>query len=153
MSETNQDNTESLTNTVHEVTLNVSLSEQQGGKRTWSCAMLAAVWQLLRLGLLSEADDLIHSPPTWEGNLPTSWDELPPVLALNSDTAPFTAYRTMSILTAQFLHTEHAVRTILKRITRRPLLDMNVEIVAAARAEGVLVPDRPLRRIEYVLLG
>lgn len=135
----------------HEVTLNVALFEQQGGKRTWSCAMLAAVWQLLRLGLLPEAEKLVDSPHLWDDTLPATWEEFPAVLALSPDAAPFAAYRTLSILPARFLPTEHAVRALLNRVAKS--LRLNEEVVQAARAEGFRLPDLPLRRIEYVFLG
>ena len=83
------------------------------GNRTWSCPMLAAVWQLIRLGLLREQGAPVVAPEDWTGPWPDSWDELPAITRLNPQAAAFAAYTTLSALSPRFLPVELAVRTIL----------------------------------------
>ncbi|GAA0235757.1 SCO2522 family protein [Actinomadura nitritigenes] len=101
----------------HSIFVDVELwSERPGGRRLWSCAFLAAVWQLLRLGLLRYDGAAVATPVTWEGDLPADWDEMPPILQPNPAARPFSAYRTMSVLDPRFLPVEEAVRTILGQV-------------------------------------
>src|SRR5207253_7974657 len=100
----------------HSVFVDVELWSEKDGRRTWSCAYLAAVWQLLRLGILRNAGANVVHPVVLNGNLPDDWDDLPPVAQLNPNATPFCAYRTMSVLPTRFLHIEHAVRIILQQV-------------------------------------
>ena len=78
----------------------------------WSCSFLAAVWQLARLGVVNDTSIAYGTP--WEERSLSAWNELPPVIQLNQDAAPFRAYRTVSILESRYLPIEAAVRIILK---------------------------------------
>src|SRR5690606_34192407 len=100
----------------HSIFLDVQLWDEANGRRTWSCPFLAAVWQLLRLGMLRNMGERVAVPRTHDDGYPEDWDRLAPVVKLNPNAAPFSAYRTLSILSPRFLGIEHAVRTILSQV-------------------------------------
>lgn len=149
----------------HSVFVDVELWSEQDGRRTWSCAYLAAVWQLLRLGLLRDdgatvvrprtvSDPLHPADPVDPGNvadLPVEWAELPPVVQLNPAADPFCAYRTFSALPARFLPVEQAVRVVLDQVS--PLAEVLDEIEQRAARERLPVPRSVLERIDYVFFS
>jgi hypothetical protein len=100
----------------HSILVDIEIWDEDGDGRTWSCAFLAAVWQLLRLGLMLDEGEAITEPKDWHGDLPDKWSALPPVLRLNPAAPPFPARRTMSIVPPRYLPIEHAVREILDRL-------------------------------------
>jgi len=135
----------------HSIFLDVELWDEIGGRRTWSCPFLAAVWQLLRLGMLRNFGESVVTPRRWKGAFPEHWDELPPVVQLNPTASPFSAYRTFSVLSSGFLPVEHAVRTILSQAAIDPrVLE---QIRDRSGAEGVEVPREVVDRIDYVFVG
>jgi hypothetical protein len=133
----------------HSIFVDVELWSEVGGDRTWSCAFLAAVWQLLRLGVLRNIGEVVAAPRVWEGtSFPTGWDDLPPVTRVNPTAAPFSAYRTLSVLAPRFLPVEHAVRTILSQVAvDAAVLD---EVGERARREKIELPAELVDRIDYV---
>ena len=135
----------------HSIFLDVEMWDQHGGHHTWSCPFLAAVWQLLRLGLLRDNGRRVGQPCRWNGEFPDDWDDLPGVVQLHPQAQSFSAYRTVSILSARFLPVEHAVRTILGQVA----VDHQVTHQVAERgaAEGLDLPMEPVDRIEYVFAG
>jgi hypothetical protein len=100
----------------HCILVDIEMWDEDGDGRTWSCAFLAAVWQLLRLGLMLDEGEAVTEPRDWHGELPDKWSALPPVLRLNPAAPPFPARRTMSIVPPRYLPVEHAVREILNRL-------------------------------------
>lgn len=142
------------------------------GRKRWSCSFLAAVWQLLRLGLLRDEgkpvlqpeqpqsenqpekslgkspDNELQTPP--EDPFPDSWDELPALLQLRPGAAPFCAYQTLSVLSPRFLSVEFAVRTILERVGIDP--DVQAQVLDRSTKEGVLLPREVVERVAYVFL-
>ncbi len=137
--------------TRHSVFVDVELWNEGPQGRVWSCAFLAAVWQLLRLGALRHGGEPVAVPRAWDGPYPDEWDRLPAVIQLNPGAAPFSAYRVLSILSRRFLMTEQAVRTILGQIA----VDREVveQTLARAEAEGVALPDEVADRIDYIFAG
>jgi hypothetical protein len=134
----------------HSIFVDVELWDERDD-RTWSCAMLAAVWQLIRLGLLRDHGQPVLTPRDWAGPLPTSWDELPPVTRLRPGAPAFAAYTTFSALSPPFLPVELAVRTILSQFAgEAPVL---AEVRSRAVRDGMLLPDRLTDRIRYVFAG
>ncbi|MGV9993381.1 SCO2522 family protein [Streptomyces sp. NPDC003374] len=133
----------------HSVFLDVELWDGPEERRTWSCAFLASVWQLARLGLLRDNGRAVPVPVPWEsGVFPADWDALPPVLRLDPRAAPFTAYGTCSVLPARFLPVEHAVRVVLDQVQIEAAV---IEQVAERSArEGVTVPAAVAERVSYV---
>ena len=136
----------------HSVFVDVELWDDRDGRRVWSCSMLAAVWQLLRLGLLRDQGRSVGVPvPEPAGGLSDSWDELPGIVRLRPEAAPFCAYRTASVLASRFLPIELAVRLILGQVAVDPAVDA-LTVVRSGR-EGVGVPAEVVDRISYVFSG
>lgn len=135
----------------HSIFLDVELWDENNGHRRWACSFLAAVWQLLRLGMLRHDGAAVAAAQKWEEELPDDWDKIPVVTQLNSAAAPFSAYRTLSILSTKFLPTEHAVRMILSQVA----IDRDVleQVMERSRKEGVELPPELVDRIEYVFVG
>ncbi|WP_354641939.1 SCO2522 family protein [Kitasatospora camelliae] len=135
----------------HSVFLDVELWDEQGGRRTWSCPFLAAVWQLLRLGLLRDGGREVLPPVPRPAAFPTSWDALPPLVRLNPDADPFAAYRTVSVLASRFLPIEHAVKVVLDQwAPEEPVLR---QLAERAAGEGLPLPDDLTARVGYVFHG
>jgi hypothetical protein len=134
----------------HSIFLDVELWDERYGKRRWSCPMLAAVWQLLRLGLLRDHGRTVIQPRPLPADLPGEWAAMPPVVQLNPKAAPFHGYRTLSLLDDRFLSIEHAVRVILNQVSQDPEVMERVE--RRARTEGVPVPADVTSRIAYVFM-
>ncbi|MBO0867881.1 MAG: hypothetical protein J2P15_04895 [Micromonosporaceae bacterium] len=135
----------------HSIFVDVQLWDEGPGGRTWSCAFLAAVWQLLRLGVLRRLGAPVAVPRPWVGPYPDEWTRLPAVVQLNPSAAPFSAYRALSILESRFLSTEHAVRTILSQVA----VDEAVveQVVGRAGVEGWSLSPELADRIQYVFTG
>jgi hypothetical protein len=137
----------------HSIFLDVELwdSDKSTGLRTWSCPFLAAVWQLLRLGMLRHDGEAVAAPQQWQGQFPDDWHELPAVTQLSPSAAPFSAYQTLSILSTRFLPIEHAVRTILSQTA----VDRDVlgQVVTRSQGEGIDLPLELVDRIDYVFTG
>jgi hypothetical protein len=120
--------------------------------RRYSCAFLATVWQLLRLGVLRfHGELLVNAQLRTEGtDWGQSWSRLPAVIQLNPDAQPFSAYRTVSILPQAYLPTELAVRNILDHITiEEAVLE---QTLGRARAEGVELPEELADRVTHVFV-
>ncbi len=132
----------------HSIFVDVELWDEQDGRRTWSCPMLAAVWQLIRLGLLRDQGRPVLKPVPWTDPWPDSWADLPPVTRLNHNAAAFTAYTTFSVLSPRFLPVELAVRTILGQFAA----DASVLAESGKRAarDGMQLPAELIDRIRYV---
>src|SRR6266511_4234007 len=135
----------------HSIFMDVELWDDDGGQRTWSCPFLAAVWQLLRLGLLRHDGRAVATPHRWSGEWPADWDRLPPVVALAPGSASFFAYRTFSVLAGRFLPVEHAVRTILGQVAVDGVAGR--QAMERSAAEGVELPAEIVDRVEYILTG
>ncbi|MGI5454683.1 SCO2522 family protein [Streptomyces sp. CA-249302] len=134
----------------HSIFVDVELwDEDKDGDRTWSCPFLATVWQLARLGLLRNEGEAVLTPrEASPGELPREWDELPPLVRLNPAAAPFSAYRTCSVLPARFLPVEHAVRVILDQTD----VDSGAvgQITERTGRERHPTPDSVVERVSYV---
>ena len=103
--------------------------------------MLAAVWQLMRLGLLRDQGRPVVTPQDWtDQRFPDSWDDLPPVIRLKPGAAAFAAYTTLSVLSPRFLPVELAVRTILSQFA------CDSDILAEADRPGRARRDATARR-------
>lgn len=136
----------------HSIFIDVELWDGHGDTRRWSCAFLAAVWQLLRLGLLRSAGVPVAVPQPWDGeSLPDEWDRVPAVVRVNPQAAPFSAYRTVSILPRRFLATEHAVRTVIDQIAVEQVV--LADTIRRGGVEGLELTGELVDRVEYVLTG
>lgn len=135
----------------HSIFVDVELWNELPGGRQWSCPFLAAVWQLLRLGALRMQGDSVVRPHQQDGDFPDQWADLPPIVQLNPTAAPFSAYRTFSVLAGRFLPVEQAVRTILSQVAVER--GVRAEIAERSRAEGLSLPAEVVGRIEYAFAG
>ncbi|MGH3995289.1 MAG: SCO2522 family protein, partial [Pseudonocardiaceae bacterium] len=135
----------------HSIYVDVELWDDDGDRRTWSCAFLAAVWQLLRLGLLRYHGKPVVSPRPWAGDWPSDWADLPAVVRLDPAADSFYGYRTLSVLAGRFLPIEHAVRIILSQVAVDELVDR--QALDRSAAEGIELSHQLVDRIEYVLTG
>jgi hypothetical protein len=135
----------------HSIFVDVELWSEEGGERVWSCPYLAAVWHLLRLGLLRDKGSPVVEPEPPVGALPGLWSDLPAVTQLSGRAAPFTAYRTFSVLAPRFLQIETAVITILNQIAvEAPVADIPLR---RAADERLALPGDIVERIEHVFAG
>jgi len=132
----------------HSIFIDVELWDEHEGTRTWSCAMLAAVWQLLRLGLLRERGRPILVPRDWTDSWPDTWDEMPPITRLHRGAVAFAAYTTLSVLSPRFLPVELAVRTILNQFAGEAAVLADAE--ARAARDSMKLPAELTDRIRYV---
>jgi hypothetical protein len=137
--------------TRHSIFVDVELWDKDGDERTWSCPFLAAVWQLLRLGMLRDSGKVIVPSEPMPAELPKEWSRLPAIVQVNPAARPFAAYRTLSILAPRFLPVEHAVRTVLSQVAVER--DLQRELAARSRSDGIEVPDELVERIEYAFVG
>ena len=135
----------------HSIFVDVELWSEKDGHRTWSCPFLAAVWQLMRLGMLRFDGSPVAQPRAVDLDLIQDWNELPAVIQLNPKAAPFSAYQTFSVLSGRFLAVEHAVRVILDQVG----VDDAVvkQIAERSEDEGFHLPGEIVRRINYFLDG
>jgi hypothetical protein len=133
----------------HSIFIDVELWDERDGRRTWSCPMLAAVWQLMRLGLLRDQGRTVVTPQDWTDPLfPDRWDELPPIVRLNPRATAFSAYTTLSVLSPRFLPVELAVRTILGQFAPDPAVF--TDATSRAGRDAMPLPAELVDRIRYV---
>ncbi|WP_367323175.1 SCO2522 family protein [Streptomyces sp. HUAS ZL42] len=133
----------------HSIFVDVELWDERTDRRTWSCAFLAAVWQLARLGLLRDNGEAVLTPTPWDASaFPKDWDALPHLLRLNPRAAPFSAYYTCSVLPARFLPVEHAVRIVLEQTHVHE--EALQQVANRAEGEQVALPTGVVERTSYV---
>jgi hypothetical protein len=138
----------------HSIFIDVELWTDGENGRLWSCPYLAAIWQLLRLGVLRDEGRPVARPRTLPGELPDSWGDLPPITQLTTQPAAFSAFRTFSVLAGRFLPIEHSVRTILGQVDIARAIRIQVEDRAAAeRPAPIVVAPELVDRIEYAFAG
>jgi hypothetical protein len=125
---------------------------RQVTQRSWSCPFLAAVWHLLRLGMLRYYGEPVAQPELWskDDGWPERWSDMPPVIQLNHRAAPFSAFRTLSILPRYYLPIENAVEVILNHLD---LEEAVVEQVVKRGSEvGVAIPRDVTRRVSHIFV-
>lgn len=139
----------------HSIFMDVQLwSDDEAGTRTWSCPYLAAIWQLVRLGQLRHLGAPVIRPQIWsEPGWPERWADMPAVTQLTKRAAPFSAFRTFSVLDIRYLPIEAAVRTILSQIDVGGEMRTQTAARAAAEPATIEVPDEIIERITYAFTG
>jgi len=135
----------------HSIFVDVELWSDGDGGRLWSCALLAAAWQLVRLGAIRSHGEPVMTPQPWPDPYPDTWAELPAVMQRNPRAAPFTAHRTFSVLAGRYLPIEHAVRTILNQVAVEPAVAE--DLARRAQGEKLALPHQVIDRIEYAFAG
>ncbi|MEV6344955.1 SCO2522 family protein [Actinoplanes sp. NPDC051851] len=135
----------------HSIFADIELWRDEGrGRRLWSCSMLAATWQLLRLGVLRDNGRRVAVPVPMPEELPQHWTDLPMVMQVTKRPAPFNAYRTMTVCAPLFLPIENAVRTILQQVAVDPAV--LAQIGARGADEGIDPAASVVDRIEYLFV-
>jgi hypothetical protein len=132
----------------HSIFVDVELFSIEDGQRKWSCPFLAAVWQLLRLGMLRDVGRPVVTPRPPLDPLPQTWSELPPVMQLRPGAEAFAAYRTQSVLAPRFHEIETAVRVILSQVAVDA--EIRQQILDRSRSDQLELPAEILDRIQHV---
>jgi hypothetical protein len=136
----------------HSIYLAVEIFSTGPSGRQWSCPFLAAVWQLLRLGMLRYDGRPVAAPEPVGKRLPSTWAAMPAVLRLNPDAQPFSAYRTLSVLARRFQNIEAAVGVVLSQVHIEE--EIREQIRKRAEDDGFLaLPEDLVQRISYVFDG
>lgn len=84
----------------HAISLDVEMWSHKDDHVEWSCPMLAAWWQLVRLGALHQLNGHPEPAGTWS----------------RKDAEPLHAKRTLTLLSTKYLEVEHAVWNILRQV-------------------------------------
>jgi len=139
----------------HSVFLDVEMWNTQIGEdgeehTRWSCPFLAAIWQLLRLGMVRHEGRAVVQPQPRGNEWPESWWEMPAVVQLNPKAAPFAAYRALSILPQNYLTIEHGVRTILEHV--RIDEEVLTQTVKRGAAEQITIPQETAQRLSHYFI-
>ena len=126
--------------------------EERLSSRQYSCPFLAAVWQLVRLGLLRESGAPALEVTDWPADRewPEEWDQFPDIVRVNPAAKPFYAYRSFSVMPQYFLGIEHSVRTIIDHV----LIDEPVAESLRTRAQekNIFLPEKVADRISHHFL-
>ena len=137
----------------HAIFIDIELwNEDDEGRTRWSCPFLAAIWHLLRLGMLRYHGAAVvdpHQQPS-DAQWPARWQDLPSVVRLNPDAQPFAAYQTLSMLPRRYMEIEHAVRVILDHLDLDE--DVFAQIAAVGVTEGIEVSAKVGERQTHLLL-
>ena len=118
----------------------------------WACSFLAAVWHLLRLGMVRHQGRSVVDPqpcPTGD-DWPDAWEHVPAVIRLNEDAPPFAAYRSTSIMPADYLPIEHASRIIIDHLVLDDVVTH--QTVERAREEGVPLSESVTGRMSHFFI-
>lgn len=110
--------------------------EEVLSSRVYSYSFLAAVWQLVRLGLLRKDGAPALEVTDFDGHWRDDLHQFPDIIKVNPRASPLYAYRSLSILPHYFLGSEHAIRTIIDHV----LLDPSVLESLGNRALGAEIP-------------
>ena len=118
----------------HSIAMDVELLSIRDGTEFWSCPLLAAWWQLVRLGVLRDDSDRPSIPRR--------------TIALRGETSePLYAKRTLTALVPEFLEVESAVQVILRQ-TALPL-NLRSQLKDSRREVN---PRDHLKRMSYVFI-
>ncbi|MBS2531802.1 hypothetical protein KGQ20_03350 [Catenulispora sp. NF23] len=145
----------------HSIYLDVELWDSQGrpggeddgelGNRRYSCPFLAAVWQLIRLGLLRQDGQPALKVTDFDGEWRTEWDQCPDIVKVNPSAQPFYAYRSLSILPRTFLPIEHSVQNIINHFLPDPAVVESLDRQAGAK--NVPLPPVIADRLSHFFLA
>ena len=121
-------------------------------ERQYSCALLSAVWQLLRLGLLRNAGKAVAKPYRFGPSeaLPDLWSQLPSITQLTPDAAPFAAYQALSVLPPHFRAAEHAAEIIIDHLRFDGAVLKQTADRARDETSPVTLPDNPVGRMSHL---
>ena len=141
----------------HSVFVDVELwsldRNQAQSERQYSSSLLAAVWQLSRLGLLRNAGHAVAKPYRFAAGeaLPDLWPQLPSVTQLTPDAHPFAAYQTLSVLPHHCRAAEHAAQIIIDHLQfDDAVLKQTADRARAEAPSPITLPDNPVGRMSHV---
>jgi len=140
----------------HSVFVDVELwsldKDQAQPERQYSCSLLAAVWQLLRLGLLRDAGHAVAKAYRFDPSeaLPDLWSQLPSIMQLAPDAAPFAAYQTLSILPSHYRAAEHAAEIIIDHLQFDEAVLNQTADRARDEISPITLPDNPAGRVSHL---
>jgi hypothetical protein len=122
-----------------------------GHTRGYSCALLSAVWHLLRLGLLRDEGRAVALPFRFTDGqeYPELWHHLPSILQLTADAAPFAAYETLSVLPRRHWSTELAAEMTIDHLQLNETVVAQVAERAAHEDTPMILPDRAADRMSH----
>jgi hypothetical protein len=138
----------------HSIFVDVELWRDIDGTedKLWSCPFLAAIWHLLRLGMLRYHGEPVAQPQyrAVGDEWPDRWDDLPSVMKINASAAPFAAFRSVSIMPRSYLIIENAVEVILNHLD----LDVAVidQLVERGVSEGLEIPPKITQRMSHIFI-
>lgn len=119
-------------------------------KRLYACPFLAAVWQLVRLGLLRKDGAPALEVTEFDGEWRKEWTQFPDIVKVNKKAAPFYAYQSLSIMPQNFLPIETAVRAVIDHFLVQQ--DVVESLDARAKLEGIALSDVISERISHHFL-
>jgi len=124
--------------------------EEVQSRRLYSCPFLAAVWQLVRLGLLRKDGAPALEVTDFDGEWKAEWSQFPDIIKVNPNAAPFYAYQSLSIMPQDFLPIETAVRNIVNHF----VFDQDVmsKLNRRAEQENIVVPGSISERMSHYFL-
>ena len=136
----------------HSVFVDIELWSLDGSERQYSCSLLSAVWQLLRLGLLRNAGQAVAKPYRFGSGeaLPDLWPQMPSITQLSAQAAPFAAYEVFSILPQYYEAAEHAARVIIDHLRFDPKVLKQTADRARDETNPVTLPDNPAGRVSHL---
>lgn len=114
-------------------------------KRLYSCPFLAAVWQLVRLGLLRKDGAPALEVTDFDGEWRAEWSLFPDIVKVNPNAKPFYAYQSLSIMPQNFLVIETAVRNIIDHVLFDPAVVDSLQI--RAQEKNINLPTVVSERI------
>ena len=119
-------------------------------RRVYSCPFLAAVWQLVRLGLLRKDGAPALEVTDFDDEWKAEWSQFPDIIRVNPKAAPFYAYQSLSIMPQNFLPIETAVRNIVDHFVFDR--DVMAQLNRRAQQENVVVPEVISQRMSHHFL-
>lgn len=119
-------------------------------KRLYSCPFLAAVWQLVRLGVLRKDGAPALEVVGLDGDWPREWNQFPDIVRVNDKAAPFYAYQSLSIMPQHFLPIETAVRTVIDHFVVQQ--DVVASLDERAKTEGIVLSRVISERLSHHFL-
>lgn len=118
--------------------------------RLYSCPLLSAVWQLIRLGILRSDGAPALEVTDFDGEWSQEWSQLPDIVRVNPRAMPFYAYQSLSIMPQNFLPIETAVRTIVDHfLVQQDVMDSLDQRAAEKR---IALPDVISERMSHHFL-
>jgi len=140
----------------HSVFVDIELwsldNSQPHAERQYSCSLLSAVWQLLRLGLLRNKGQAVAKPYRFAPGeaFPDLWSQLPSITQLTQDAAPFAAYQALSVLPPYYRAAEHAAEIIIDHLRFDGAVLKQTADRARDEASPVTLPDNPVGRMSHL---